>query len=291
MKEMKHFTKIPRVEKFTKLLEDNKEKTIYVMEKLDGSNASFRIHNGELLTFSRRLALSSENTLNGFYNWAHENINSKTLNERYIYFGEWLTKHKIDYKEHLNNFVLFAVYDTENHEYLPFEEVQKISQALNLELVHLFYSGVYQSLEHIEQFVGETAYENVDFGEGIIIFIPDLVFPRDKESQVFLKWVGEEFAEVKKINASKPKVKTLDTLIDSFITQQRMDKILQKLQDEGSIDSELGLQDMGTVLKTLNTGFTEDILDEELDAIIKFLRNYIQKRVPALVKNFIQKEN
>lgn len=291
MLEMTKFTKIPRVEKFVNLLEDNKKETMYITEKLDGSNGSFRLHEGKVMTFSRNLPLSEENTLNGFWNWVQDNISPELLNPKYIYYGEWLTKHKIDYKEHLNNFVLFSVYDTETFSYLPFEFVEEEANKLKIELVHLFYKGAFQSLEHIKQFVGRSTYDNVEFGEGVIIFIPSIVFPRDKESQVFLKWIGEQFSEVKKVNASKPKLNTLDKLVESFVTQQRMDKILNKLQDEGLLETNLDMSDMGNTLKTLDTQFTDDIIEEELDTIIKAIKKDIQKRVPVLVKNFIQNKD
>lgn len=51
---------------------------IQITEKCDGSNASIRydVENGKLVAFSRRLELSYNNTLNGFWNYV-QNLNPK----------------------------------------------------------------------------------------------------------------------------------------------------------------------------------------------------------------------
>ena len=83
------------------LLDKFKDRGLVVQEKLDGSNASFTVDNGELQCFSRRKKLNQNETLNGFYGWVHENIQEDVFDflEDYIIFGEWLVKHKIQYKE------------------------------------------------------------------------------------------------------------------------------------------------------------------------------------------------
>lgn len=291
---MLKFTKIPRIDRFKNLIENTNEE-ITVTEKLDGSNASFRLHNGEIHCFSRNLPLSEENTLNGFYTWVQKNISPETLNPNYTYYGEWMTKHKIDYKQHFGQFILFAVRenDTVELDYLPFEKVQEEAEKINVKLVHLHYKGKFKDWKHIEQFVSKSGLEDVEFAEGCVIFVPELVFPRDKESQVFLKLISENFAEVKKTLPTNNKQSkfSLDARLDTFITQNRMDKVLMKLQDEGVLKKELDIEDMGYTLKTLGNAFVEDILEEELETLVTMMRKNISKRQPVLVKNYITEQS
>ncbi len=65
---------------------------IQITEKWDGSNASIRydIETGKLVAFSRRLELTFNNTLNGFWNYV-QNLNAEDYKEtpNYVIFGEW----------------------------------------------------------------------------------------------------------------------------------------------------------------------------------------------------------
>ena len=120
------------------VLDKFKHRGLVVQEKLDGSNASFTMEDGELACFSRRKKLNENETLNGFYNWAHENIEEWMFNflEGHIIFGEWLVKHKIQYKEECyKEFYVFDVYDKSTERYLPHDDMVSVAEKLGLKRV------------------------------------------------------------------------------------------------------------------------------------------------------------
>ncbi len=64
-----------------------------------------------------------------------------------------------------------------------------------------------------------------------------------------------------------------------------------KLIDEGSLQADVSLQDMGLILKQLTPRIVEDILQEESEQIASFdlkeIRKVIGKQLPALIKEVI----
>src|SRR5699024_1968197 len=120
------------------LLDKFKDRGLVVQEKLDGSNASFTVDNGELQCFSRRKKINEKETLNAFYGWVHENIQEDVFDclEDYIIFGQWLVKHKIQYKEECyKEFYVFDVYDKEEKAYLSLKNMHRIASYLELKTV------------------------------------------------------------------------------------------------------------------------------------------------------------
>ena len=73
---------------------------IQITEKWDGSNASIRydVETGKLVAFSRRLELTYNNTLNGFWNYV-QTLNPDDYKDTpsYVIFGEWGVKNAIRY--------------------------------------------------------------------------------------------------------------------------------------------------------------------------------------------------
>jgi hypothetical protein len=173
---------------FTQLtLEGNPQ--IVIQEKLDGANASFKREGDKVICFSRNTQLDEHNTLRGFYNWVQENVDVNKLEEGIIYFGEWLVKHKLSYGDNENKFYLFDVYN--NSEYESFPIVKLEASRLGLNLIPIFYQGNFQSIEHIQSFVGKSMLGEI--GEGVVV---KNVFYKDKHgNQLFTKFVSDEFAE------------------------------------------------------------------------------------------------
>lgn len=265
---------------------------VVVSEKLDGSNASFRLENGEIECFSRNQELSENNTLRGFYNWVQENIDINKLTEGMIYYGEWLVKHAINYDEdNYNQFYLFDIYIEDNCTiydktdcYADSSLVEYYANKLNVKLAPIFYKGKFISIEHIQSFVGKSELGEV--GEGVVAKAYDY---RDRFGrQKFFKFVSDEFAE--KAKAKKHKIKNggeLDEFVNTFLTKARVEKILYKLVDEGVIEEDFGLEDMGTILKNSSKTIADDILEEEIDSLLKIVKKKISKAYPHVVKEII----
>lgn len=275
---------------------------VVVWEKLDGANASFMLNdNGEIECYSRNTLLSESEGLRGFYQWVHANIDIDKLNPNYIYYGEWLVRHKIDYGENANKFYLFEIFDKENNEYVGFETlvIDGLWASLDangdkiFDLAPVFLNGVVGkdfTFEDIQSLAGKSTLAPDSIGEGVVIKNYDFKF-RDG-SQLFTKIVTKEFQEgngVKspKIASTAPDV--LTEFVSKNVTENRIEKMLHKLVDEGKLDEDYSISDMGTILKLLGSSVAEDVLKEELDELVKVVQKRIGRAVPNIVKKVLDK--
>lgn len=268
---------------------------IIIQEKIDGANASFLYdeESDTIRAFSRNTELNDENTLGGFYQWTQQ-LPKDSLMIGVIYFGEWLNPHKVKYSKYEKQFFLFDIYNTYAGEYVDFSMVKDEAERLNLNLVPVFYEGEYQGYEHLETFVGKTMLGGklgeVETGEGIVV--KNTQFKDRFGHQLFVKLVTDAFREVQKQKAPKDpnQLKSHEMLfVEQYVTQGRVDKFLYKLVDEGVLDPQFGIEDMGIILKNLNVRIYEDLLKEESDYLPaeydeKEMRKSIGKLVPTFVK-------
>lgn len=96
---------------------------IQISEKLDGSNASVQYddESDTLRCFSRKLPLTPENTLSGFYEYV-QRLDKEFFKKykNYRFFGEWNLKHLVKYQsEMIKKFHCFDIYDTLNERWMP----------------------------------------------------------------------------------------------------------------------------------------------------------------------------
>lgn len=263
---------------------------IIIQEKLDGANGSFKLEEGEIVAFSRNERLTEQNNLQGFYEWT-QTLDANQLRSDVVYFGEWLTKHKINYGDLTKQFFLFDLYDIEKEKYIHFTEVKKEAERLGLNMIPVFYEGEYQSLEHLESFIGQTAL-GVKKGEGIIVKNVDYQDVYGK--QLFVKLVIDAFKEVQRIKKPKdPNFQSAEIeAVQSVLTRARVEKWIYKLVDEGSLQANFGMQDMAMILKQITPRIVDDIMQEEGEQMASFdlkeIRKIIGKHLPLLVKEVIE---
>jgi hypothetical protein len=297
MVEQKKFTDVVRLGHKSTIGVLAEGDNIVIQEKIDGANASFRRVGNELVAFSRNHQLSEENTLGGFYQFVKE-LNIQ-IGEGLIFFGEWTNPHKVKYPEHQKKFFLFDIYDVTQGKYLPWETVKRVGQSLGLNLVPVFYEGEYKGFDHLQSFVGKTELGgmlgDIPTGEGIVVKNVD--YTDRFGNQMYVKLVTDAFREVQKQKAPKdPKVESTQEqkFVDQTVTTARIEKFLHKFVDEGILDEQFGIEDMGTILKNMNTRIYEDIIKEESDLLPeqhdeKQLRKAISRTVANTVKKIIDK--
>jgi len=301
MKEIKKYTNVIRYGKPSTKEVIKEGDYITITEKLDGSNASFRLDESNEIgvsCYSRNLLLTAENTLNGFYNWVVENIASikDKLNPNYIYYGEYLVKHKIVYKpEAYKNFYMFSIWDEEKQQYLSDDIVKSEAERLGLKTVPYFYEGVYISFEHLMSFVGKSNITlEPNTGEGIVV--KNVNYFDKHNRQVFVKLVSEKFAEVQKQKLPKnPNINQREiVLVKSVLTQPRVEKLLYKLVDEGLLKEDYTIKDMGLILKALGSRVYDDIMKEESDLFENYeldvIKRIIGKNTPNIIKNILKEQ-
>lgn len=264
---------------------------IVIQEKLDGANASFKVEDGKIKFFSRNNELDVSNTLRGFSIWGMKhlgNVEFEKVRENFIFFGEWLVPHKVQYNEEaFGQFYLFDIYDTETEVYLPFEEVKYAAEEFKLNVVPVMYEGPFQSLDHIQSFVGKSHLGTV--GEGVVVKNPAHV---DKHgNQTYVKFVSDAFAEmanVKKHDIKAPATDSLQVFIESTVTKGRVEKLLHKAVDEGHLVEDFAIEHMRDILKFMGNRILEDIMKEDSDILFKLLKPKIGKYMPLIVKEVLK---
>ncbi|WWT40232.1 hypothetical protein [Staphylococcus phage PT1-4] len=279
------------------VLDKFKDRGLVVQEKLDGSNASFTVENGELQCFSRRKMLNEKETLNGFYGWVHENIHEYLFDflENYIIFGEWLVKHKIQYKEECyKEFYVFDIYDKEKEVYLSLKNMHRIASYLELKTVKtlLIAEPSYHlntlTPQNIQDLVGKSDMTvKPDTGEGIVIKYLD----GKSEHEDYYKVVSNEFKEFNR-QKMKTEIKNNDSVADYAITRARMEKMIFRAIEEDRLKEEdLELQNFSLVMKEVGQNFVDDIMEEEKDNMIKIIEKQIKKKMPHMLREILEEKD
>lgn len=287
-------------------LSDFVETGIEVTEKLDGSNASFTYDADakKVRVFSRNQELTENNNLNGFYQYVQEfvkdfnDLQIATLRD-YTIFGEWLTKHTVTYKdEAYNKFYAFDVFNKKSGYYVSHRLRLEVFSTLQLktpeefmtfEPAELLMLNKEDVLNAIKDSVGESSLTlTPDTGEGVVI---KSLGVRDPDNDPSYKLVTDRFRETKGLKQQKPTGLQVH-LVDYAITEARMKKIIFKKLDEQELKEEdLSLQNFGKVMGSVVKDFQDDIIEEEMDEIIKQIRKRIGKQLPNLLRPFLEEKD
>ncbi|PED16424.1 hypothetical protein CON01_00820 [Bacillus thuringiensis] len=268
---------------------------IVIQEKIDGANASFTfdLESQQMKAFSRNRELHEGNTLGGFYGFVNETINGEQLLPNHIYFGEWLNPHKVKYPEYQKQFFLFDVYSIEEGLYKPFDLVKEEAARLGLNLVPVLFEGKFESFEQLQSYVGQTKLGgmlgDIPTGEGIVV--KNASYINRHGAQIFVKLVTSAFREVQQQKAPKdPKTASAEQVfVNSCMTSARVEKILYKLVDEGVLDEQFGIEDMGTILKNISPRLYDDMMKEESDMLPEgFDDKQIRKAIARSVANVVK---
>lgn len=263
------------------------------------SNASFAVINGKLKCWSRRHELGVSDTLGGFYTWAKQNLNVDKLLEGVVYFGEWTNPHKVRYENYTKQFFLYDIYNTHLEEYVSFSMVRDEAKRLNLQLVPVFFEGEFESFEQLNSYVGRTdlggKLGDIETGEGIVV---KNVSYRDRYGkQLFVKLVTEQFAEVQKQRPPKdPKreISPEELKVRECTTIPRVEKQIFIMIEDGLLDPNWGIEDMGKILKHIHPLVAEDIIKEEMqedDVTIKDIQRFMAKVLPFTIKEIIKNKS
>lgn len=274
----------------------NKGDYIIIQEKIDGANASFAVINGELKCWSRNRELNESNTLEGFYEWVQQNVQAQKLLEGVVYFGEWTAQHKVSYEGYMKQFFLYDIYNLHLEEYVSFSVVRDEAKRLGLQLIPVFFEGEFESFEQLMSYVGRTdlggKLKGKPTGEGIVV--KNVNYRDEFGKQVFVKLVIDGFREIQRQKQTKDSKKAFseaELKVRECVTLPRVEKQVFKLIDNGLLDREYGIEDMGFLLKHTSPMVAEDILKEEMqdfNVTIKDIQTYMVKVLPLVLKEIIK---
>ncbi len=166
----------------------------------------------------------------------------------------------------LHNVMLFDILDTNGDAatWYDLDTVTDWVDALGIAPPVAYHSGP-SSVEHAKSFLGRESHWGGGPAEGIVcknygqkICLGGHVMP------LFCKLVRAEFKEVNKDEHPK-RADTIETLLNSYCTEARWRKAVQRMRDEGTLQN--APQDIGPLLRVIQ----EDLQEEESEGLAKRL--------------------
>lgn len=238
---------------------------VTIEEKVDGSQFSFGVFEGELKMRSKGSDLYMP-VNNKLFAGACQFVDSikDVLIPGWTYRGEVLFRPKhnslVYGRVPKNNIVLFDI-DKGDCDYVTYEEKEAEAARLGLEVVPLFFKGIVDSVEMLKDFFEKDSFLGEAKIEGMVIKNYNQ-FGADKKT-LMGKWVSEAFKEVhrgewKKSNPGRKDV--IDNIITMYKTDARWNKAIQHLRDAGTLDN--SPKDIGLLMKEVSVDVFKECADE-----------------------------
>jgi hypothetical protein len=253
---------------------------VVVEEKIDGSQISFGVIDGELGIRSKGAQINPESP-EPMFNKAVETIlelyKLGLLHSGFIYRGEYLktTKHNtLNYSRIPNkHIILFDVMVADGERYLSPYDKSVEAKILGLEVVPTFEVNV-KSLDELKALVERESVLGGQKMEGVVIknynqFTPD-------KKIMMGKYVREEFKEAHQVEwkqTNPTRTDIVQALVAAYKTDARWEKAIQHLRDAGKLTDTP--KDIGLLIKEV----PEDILKEAEDEIKSELFKYFWPQI------------
>ncbi len=241
------FRKYQHIERFgTDEVQDIELGFVFIFPKIDGTNASVWLNNGELKAGSRNRALSLESDNAGFY--------AAMLDDQRIHdylvkhpehrlYGEWLVPHSLKtYRQDAwRKFYIFDVcLDRDDTvEYIPYDIYKPMLEEFNLDYIPPIATVKNGTYEAFLKALDKNTFlieDGKGVGEGIVIKNYD--FYNKYRRQTWAKIVTNEFKEknAKAFGVPMPTIQTgkmvEEEIIDQFCTDALIEKEYAKIVAE-----------------------------------------------------------
>jgi hypothetical protein len=270
------FRKYQHIERFgTSEVEGIEIGKCYVFPKIDGTNSSVWLQDGQVCAGSRNRQLTLDNDNAGFYNAIIQDERIHGYLEKHPdhrLFGEWLVPHSLKtYRDDAwRKFYIFDVcVDADNEtglEYLPYDVYQPLVEEFGLE--YLVPMRIFKNarLDDFIKCLEENNFlikDGAGCGEGVVIKNYD--FYNRYKRQTWAKIVTSEFREKHHKEMGAPfKANRLveEDIVDAFVTRALVEKEQAKIATEndgwrsklipqllGRVFHELVCEEMWNILK------------------------------------------
>ncbi len=292
MSELPQFLKFPKIRAFgspenSEVLKDK----IVVEEKVDGANCAIRKYEGNLLLSSRNLYLldNPSKDFNRFIAWVDEKDWS-AMPEGYVIYMEYMRRHTLEYTDLPDLCIGLDVFVIGENRFLNIEEKHELFNKLEIVPVQVLFEGKVSSYEELKKFIGKSNYSTLNM-EGIVIKNYNTQWDSTYGTyRQCAKIVRDEFKEKMKVAMAKPDI--LEEIVETFCTEARMRKGVERLKEEGKFTG--SLKDLAYLPK----GIVKDILEEELETIkdmlfknvARDLSRKISKKVIPFYKDYVGKQ-
>ena len=215
----------------------------YIFPKIDGTNASVWLDDGEVKAGSRNRELTLEKDNRGFYKYI--------LDQDYIIdfvnhypnlrlYGEWLVPHTLKtYREDAwREFYVFDVYDDEEEKYISYEEYQPLLEEYNIEYIPPIAIINKPKKKNLVNQLDKTSKYLVKDGEGLGegIVVKNYDFVNKYGRTVWAKLITSKFKENhhKTMGAPEMEGTTIveEKIIDNYLTEDLIEKEFAKIKNK-----------------------------------------------------------
>jgi len=270
------FTKYMHLERIgTDEVEGIEDGMTYVFPKLDGTNASVWLVDGELQAGSRNRHLSIGADNAGFLNWALQQSNLIQYLQRNpsrVLYGEWLVPHSLKtYRDDAwRRFYVFDVFDKETGALIHYENYKDGLERHGIDYLAPIAQVRNGSLDHYLKALERNVYliqDGKGIGEGIVI--KNYEWQNKYGRVTWAKLVGNAFKEehAKAMGAAEIGGKiTEEKIVDEFVTSHLVDKVHAKI-----VLSESGWH--SKFIPRLLGEVWHDLVSEEVWEIVKKHKN------------------
>lgn len=248
---------------------------VVIQEKVDGSQFSFGIVEGELQCRSKGAQIhlpTTDKWFKGACETAQRLFYEDRLTPEWVYRGEALygPKHNaLTYERApVGNIIIFDVDKGIEHRFQDPELLSNIVENLDLEVVPTIFEGEVTNIEALKLYLDTDSILGKVKVEGIVIKNYN-VWGQDGK-MLMGKIVSEAFREVHRETyggSNTPKVSVIDFLRKQYRSTARWEKAIQHRREEGNLlDSPA---DIGPLLKEIQQDIKDECADEIGRALFK----------------------
>jgi hypothetical protein len=255
---------------------------VIVQEKVDGSQFSFGIFNGELQAQSKKRQLDINNP-EGMFSAAIETIKelSENLHPNWIYRSEYLMKPKhnvVKYDRIPDKGLIIYDINYGYEKYKDYDTVKNEADRIGLEYVPLFYKGIIEDKEKLKELLEPTSCLGGAKIEGIVL---KNYLRNGRNGRVLMgKYVSEAFKEKHSRNRTRNGNQSSDIkkiICEQFKSEARWQKAMQHLRDDGKLENDL--KDIGKLIKETIQDTIEECEDEIKELLWKWLKPEFTRKI------------
>lgn len=254
---------------------------VTVEEKVDGSQFSFGIIDGELQCRSHGKQLILDAPEKMFVKIV-EHVKSirDCLIPNWTYRGEYLEKPKHNVLTYsripANNFIGFDIMTQDQECYMAYEDKKTYFDHIGFETVPMLYRGNVKSLEFFADLLDRESILGGTKIEGVVVK-NYRQFSLDKKTCMG-KYVSEKFKEVAKVDWKErnPTGKDMiQTLGERYKSEARWQKAVQHLTETDAIEG--SPKDIGVLIREIQTDITKECEEEIKDELYRHAIGNIQR--------------
>lgn len=253
---------------------------VIIQEKVDGSQVSASVINGELHLRSKKTEIDLNTT--GMFVPAVETfrrlLDDDKLAPGWIYRGELISKPKhntLKYNRVPTGYVILFDIDAALQDYLPPRNLKEAASQLGLESVPCFFEGEITDLDQLKSLLDTESILGGVKIEGIVIKNYNRWGVDGKA--LMGKWVREEFKEEHRRSWKPAGPGVLDKIEAIYKSPARWLKSVQHLRDEGQIT--FTPTDIGKLIVEIQKDLEEEAKGEISEILYDHHRREIMKRI------------